>query len=174
MAWSAIELAVAALVSWWLTSNLFTAIRANDFLQPWFYSAGSCWAFTILIILIASGRGLLGRALSIVPLVFLGEISYSLYLWHMIVYKVIFRQGWNQIEPIYVFGLLLVLASASYLLIERPCRSLVASMVAKAGRNRRHPRALAEQANGRAWPRRARDGAAPPPCRRPPLRHQRL
>jgi peptidoglycan/LPS O-acetylase OafA/YrhL len=136
MAWSVIELAAVVLAGWWLTSTLFTTIRANDFLEPWFYSAGSCWAFTILIVLIASGRGLFGRTLSAAPLVFLGEISYSLYLWHMIVFKVFFRQGWNQIEPIYVFALLLVLASASYLLVEKPCRSRVASMVAKVGRRR--------------------------------------
>lgn len=139
IAWSAIELAAAALVGWWLTSHVFAAIRVNEFLEPWFYSAGSCWAFAILIVLIASGRGLLGRALSTAPLVFLGEISYSLYLWHMIVFKVFFRQGWNQIEPIYVFALLLVLASASYLLVEKPCRSWVASVVAKVDRQRSRP-----------------------------------
>jgi peptidoglycan/LPS O-acetylase OafA/YrhL len=139
IAWSAIELAAVVLVGWWLTSDLFTAISAYEFLQPWFYNAGSCWAFTILIVLIASGRGVLGRALSIAPLVFLGEISYSLYLWHMIVCKVFFRQGWNQIEPIYVFALLLVLASASYLVVEKPCRSWVAMMVAKADRKRSRP-----------------------------------
>jgi peptidoglycan/LPS O-acetylase OafA/YrhL len=139
MAWSTIELAAVALSGWWLTSSLFTAIRGDDFLQPWFYSAGSCWIFTILIIAIASGRGLLGRVLSLAPLVFLGEISYSLYVWHMIVCKIFFRQEWNQIEPIYVFALLLVLATASYLVIEKPCRSRIAIMVAKSGRNRGHP-----------------------------------
>ncbi|MBO0754746.1 MAG: acyltransferase [Bradyrhizobiaceae bacterium] len=141
IAWSAIELAAVALAGWWFTSNLFTAISATDFLQPWFYSAGSCWAFAILIILIASGRGLLGRVLSIPPLVFLGEISYSLYLWHLIVCKIFFYQHWNQIEPIYFFALLLVLAGASYLLIEKPCRSRVARMVGAADRNRSHPHA---------------------------------
>jgi len=138
VAWSTIELAAVVLVGWWLTSYLFTAINGNDFLQPWFFSAGSCWTFTILIVFIASGQGLLGRALSIAPLVFLGEISYSAYLWHLIVCKIFSRHGWTQIGPIYAFALLLVLAIASYLLVEKPCRSWVASMVAKASRTRTH------------------------------------
>ena len=40
-------------------------------------SAGSFWAFAILIAVFATGRGLLSRALSVCPLVFLGEISFS-------------------------------------------------------------------------------------------------
>ena len=65
----------------------------------------------------------LSRLLSWRPLVYLGLISYALYLWHLPVYKLLYRQldgwPWGLVAAIAV-TLSLALASLSYRFVERP------------------------------------------------------
>lgn len=78
-------------------------------------------------LLIASGEGRNGRplpGLSSAPLVFIGQISYSAYLWHWPLFS-LYRYGYG--EPslfacIVIISLTILLAWASYNLIELPAR----------------------------------------------------
>jgi peptidoglycan/LPS O-acetylase OafA/YrhL len=79
-------------------------------------------------LIIHSGRHLptaAGRLLSLPPVVFIGRISYSLYLWHWpVLVFAIFRYG-HEIGTPARLGLVaaaLALATVSYLLVEQPAR----------------------------------------------------
>jgi len=68
------------------------------------------------------------RALSIAPIVFLGELSFGIYMWHMSVIQLL---GYLGVLPkSFIVALLLVgavtvaVAALTYLLVERPTLSL--------------------------------------------------
>ena len=54
----------------------------------WLRAAGSCFLFAPLLVALAGGRGLVGRALSKPLFVKLGEVSFAFYLVHVIVMRV--------------------------------------------------------------------------------------
>jgi peptidoglycan/LPS O-acetylase OafA/YrhL len=78
-----------------------------------------------LVVGAALEPGRLGRYLSWRPLVWLGTISYSLYLWHYFVWWLL------DYRPFLGLGLTLVVATACYYTVERPFR--------QASRSRRTP-----------------------------------
>jgi peptidoglycan/LPS O-acetylase OafA/YrhL len=95
IAWTVAELAVLTGVSLWLTM-LFVP-EAGMFplrwMAPlWVTPSGSCWVFAILIATFAGGHGAVGRLLSIALFVWLGEISFAIYMVHQILFKIL---NWN-------------------------------------------------------------------------------
>jgi peptidoglycan/LPS O-acetylase OafA/YrhL len=67
--------------------------------------------------------GVIGRVLSVRPARFLGDISYSLYLWHwpvLVLGSAVLGHGGSRYERAGLVGLSVVLAIGSYYLIERP------------------------------------------------------
>ncbi|MDD0842197.1 acyltransferase family protein [Pseudomonas sp. Gutcm_11s] len=80
-----------------------------------------------LLIWAGSGRGMgVSRLLALRPLVLVGLISYSLYLWHWPVLA-FYRYVYGGVEPlagILLFGLMLLLSVVSYRWVEKPCRRL--------------------------------------------------
>jgi peptidoglycan/LPS O-acetylase OafA/YrhL len=79
--------------------------------------------------IIAAGRErttLVGRALSLRPLVFIGLISYSLYLWHWPLYvfdkATLFFALTPKVEKLVLLALSFVLAGLSWRLVEEPFR----------------------------------------------------
>ena len=92
----------------------------------------------------AGGRTWVGRALSTRPAVFIGLISYSLYLWHWPVMVFAKYYAIDQLEPVQmalVLVLALVLAIASWRFIETPFRR--SSLPARASRRRAYSAAAA-------------------------------
>lgn len=83
-------------------------------------------ATAILLHAGAGGAGVVQRLLSLRPVVFVGLISYSLYLWHWPL--LVFARYRNAMEPLeprvswLLFVSALVLATASYRLVETPFR----------------------------------------------------
>jgi peptidoglycan/LPS O-acetylase OafA/YrhL len=123
--WTTIELVVVISVLIWL-KWLFYFIEPLipvTFLATIYGNAGSCWIFAILIPVLASGRGLIGNLLSTKLPVFLGEISFSIYMIHQILYK--FFSGWLPKESTTTtmyFAALIFIATATFLIIEKPAR----------------------------------------------------
>ena len=115
--------------------NLVEPLKATDVgkvVRFWLLYDGNCFAFAGLIFVCALQKGLLSRMLSNKVCVWLGEISYSIYLLHMALI-VIYAQnkqlfaGIN--SPIVFAGYCLVLIGASHLtytFIEKPMRKLLA------------------------------------------------
>jgi len=91
-----------------------------------------------LILGVLDGQSPLARALSVGPVVFVGRISYSLYLWHFPVF-VVLDVNKPGVEPAVVPALLItvVCAVASYYFIELPFL-----------RRKRQPRAYADRTEG--------------------------
>lgn len=106
-------------------SVVILALLLCAFFFPPEYAIASLLTVIILtlLLLLSPPEAPAGRLLSISVTVFLGQISYSLYLWH---WPVITQKAFglaNESTPSGVYLLLsLVLAVASYYLIERPLR----------------------------------------------------
>lgn len=83
-------------------------------------------AFAIIWAGMASDRGtLIGRCLTARPLVFIGRISYSLYLWHwpiLVFYTLLHPAGVSPLETCLLLGLILVVSVLSWRFIELPFR----------------------------------------------------
>lgn len=127
--------ALAALVM--LRSNHWLNELHNDPIvglggKVWLVHGGlACLPFAALIVVMALGRGALARALAARPLVFLGEVSFSIYMLHHILLRTyqFHRPSLPALPPLVAFAAYLavvLLASAlAWRLIERPCRSLL-------------------------------------------------
>jgi peptidoglycan/LPS O-acetylase OafA/YrhL len=77
-------------------------------------------------------RGLIRRGLRLKPMVYLGLISYGIYLWHLTVIPLVRDEWWGRAPQsvgfwqlvIPVFVLTVVVATVSYYVVERPCIDL--------------------------------------------------
>lgn len=122
-AWTLLEVGVLALCVFWLGyagSHIYSQVLSN-YAQLYFGPAGSCWVFALLIGIFASSRGALARSLSWRPVMFLGEISFSIYMLHQILIKVfVATLGWPAVPEVVFFPVLFLIASVSYLLVEKP------------------------------------------------------
>ncbi len=95
----------------------------------WMYEGGFLVFATLCAVLLASvqahPQGLVATALAWAPLVWVGRISYGLYLWHWPVYVVLspVRTGLSGAALLVLrFAVTFALASASYYLVEMPIR----------------------------------------------------
>jgi peptidoglycan/LPS O-acetylase OafA/YrhL len=84
-------------------------------------------AFPLLVLLCAQGEGLLARLCATRPVVWLGAISYSIYLWHWLAIQIGVRLPgieptglvWNTA----MIGIVLIISWASFHWIEQPARA---------------------------------------------------
>jgi peptidoglycan/LPS O-acetylase OafA/YrhL len=80
------------------------------------------------IVAFSGPQARLTRVLSVAPLVFLGEISYGIYLWHEAIHHVLFNEG--VLSSSYIPGFLeiatctVALATGTYYLVEKPALRL--------------------------------------------------
>jgi peptidoglycan/LPS O-acetylase OafA/YrhL len=92
---------------------------------------GGCALLLLLPLVLGPQREGLAPALGARPLQLLGEISYGIFLWHLIVLETVvrvlherlFTGSWLVVFAL-TWGLTVVVASASYLLVERPALRL--------------------------------------------------
>ena len=114
--------------------GLLLILLALLFLQPWTPFPGlaavpPCLGTALIIAAGHSGSNIIGRLLSLRPLVFIGLISYSLYLWHwpLIVveqFGLVLVDGLSKHQnQAFVFLLSLVMATLSWRFIEIPVRT---------------------------------------------------
>jgi peptidoglycan/LPS O-acetylase OafA/YrhL len=87
--------------------------------------SGSCWAFAILIPIFASARGKISQALSLDPLVWLGEISFGFYMFHLIVTRAVCFYLGDAAPPLLIFALTFNLAAVNHRWVELPARRLI-------------------------------------------------
>lgn len=125
LAWSALELLVMVIALLW-TGLWFMPINdqmPNSIPRLVFDIDGSAWLFAMVIAILALGHGAIGRLLSARPLVFLGEISFSVYMLHQILMRHVDRVPSSELtKPWIFFPALLLFASGTFLLVEKPAQ----------------------------------------------------
>jgi peptidoglycan/LPS O-acetylase OafA/YrhL len=139
IAWTMVEVAALAFALWCVQDGRLhvTALVQSSSLpvaQEWLVHASGCFGFVILIWVMASGTGLVGRSLTFPPLIFLGEISYGIYLLHQVL---IFGYSVHPdiMPPIPTalrwpafLAVLLTTSSLSYFLLEQPLRAKIRAL----------------------------------------------
>jgi peptidoglycan/LPS O-acetylase OafA/YrhL len=134
---TALEVGCIALIAAYIgnISHVIEPLKARHFgamLQYWLLYDGNCFAFAALIFLCALQKGHVAKLLSNKVCVYLGEISYSIYLLHMIGLVVYMQhaQMFSKINSIFVFaGYCAVViggAHLTYTYIEKPLRKKLA------------------------------------------------
>ena len=111
---------------------LIPAIRFDESTPfPGLAAIPPCLGAAFIIAAGETGTSLVGRVLSWRPVVFIGLISYSLYLWHwpLLVFQrtnslLDFPPGWSLHKTeLATFAIMIVIATLSWALIERPFRT---------------------------------------------------
>ncbi|MCW8087511.1 acyltransferase family protein [Sabulicella glaciei] len=123
--------ALLILVAWFVYG--FPAVyglllqKAPSILLRWFTVGGSCFAFALVIAVFSKGKGLIGHVLSTRPLVWLGEISFALYMVHQITMKWFYLKRIEGLidpaGPILAFGACIALAALLHHGVEVPMHS---------------------------------------------------
>ena len=108
-------------------AGVLVALAAARYPQSWLYLGGmTALALATAAVIAPGGDAWFGtRLLSLPPLVWLGRISYSLYLWHVPAVSEIgsHTRSWpNPVRALVATAVSVVLASASYYLIEQRFR----------------------------------------------------
>jgi peptidoglycan/LPS O-acetylase OafA/YrhL len=135
LAWSAAEVASIALLLAYIASGREYMYSPTE---PGIIHAAQQWArrvdlapmFAVIIFIMASGTGAIGRFIAWRPIVFLGEISFSLYMVHQPVIAYLARYPDLLSLPAVVkfpivAAIALMLATLTYLFIERPGRAMI-------------------------------------------------
>jgi len=128
-----------AVLNLYLTPLLLGPNHA-DSLNPlvhWLEHSSGAPLYACLILIMAFQRGWLSRTFSVGPMVFLGEISYSVYLVHWIVLQ--YLQGWqSQLQSVptwcgcAIYWLIVIaLASGIFTFVERPARQIMRGWIGK-------------------------------------------
>lgn len=130
---TAIEFYGLALVIWGMHSaydvGLLGAAYWGRTGAVWVETSGCAPIFAIFIFIVASARGLLSKLLSLWPLVFLGEISFSLYLTHVPLIRILDTNGTlrlidNGYIRVAVYWVIVILISSLvWKFVEVPARS---------------------------------------------------
>lgn len=123
LAWLLLGLLVAVTPSlWaWLSGDAFDAGLS----QRWFTAFGLGWG--MLLLAVSWGGGLLRRFFASAPMRLIGVVSFSAYLWHLPVLRVVDGLGaraWGWGGLIFLLVAVLLVSMASFLLFERPWREV--------------------------------------------------
>ncbi|MCL5229103.1 acyltransferase family protein [Pseudomonas nunensis] len=108
----------------WLSKNVLVNIAPQA--GVWVLVAGSFISFSILISVFSVQRGALSSFLTWTPLVYLGKISFSLYMVHQLVIRCMYKWNGGSFEAdwlvfyISYWSLSLICAAALFHLIEQP------------------------------------------------------
>jgi len=110
-----------------LLAITYCATRTNIVLgYPDYHAVIVSIASALLILVGATTNGIASRILSLSPLVFIGSISYSLYLWHWPIFATGRYLGLTEsvIFKVSCYAVTFIAAYFSYILIEKPCRKI--------------------------------------------------
>jgi peptidoglycan/LPS O-acetylase OafA/YrhL len=139
---SLLEVGVIAAIIIYLL-NIFDATKCLQpdsyglALQEWLIYDGNCFAFAALILLCAIQKGAVSQLLSGKTLVWLGEISYSLYLLHFVILMYYLKNlaSFAQFNPVLLFAaylaLTIIAAHIMHTFLETPMRKWMVGSLKK-------------------------------------------
>jgi peptidoglycan/LPS O-acetylase OafA/YrhL len=120
LVWTILECAAVALTVAWLFNVQEVVSRITVYpLALWIFVAGGAPLFAVLIVALADGRGIVGRILSRREFVYLGAISFPLYLLH---YPVMRLMQLRNVGETLVFGDIFFGSIVLHEVIEKPAR----------------------------------------------------
>jgi peptidoglycan/LPS O-acetylase OafA/YrhL len=91
----------------------------------------------VILDIIYSPSSILRKILSIKILVWIGSISYGLYLWHFPIFRALRMMGFHRLEVLFIgIGCTFVVASISYYFLERPILKLKSRLAPDTPRDR--------------------------------------
>jgi peptidoglycan/LPS O-acetylase OafA/YrhL len=123
--WSVLEAAAVFFVWLWLENFTILIDAAPASLKMWVSVSGAAIPFAALMVAIASGRGIIGKTISLRPFVWLGQISFSIYMLHQVLMKIFAHLPPQYVSEWTLFGTILALSVFSFYLVEAPGRSMV-------------------------------------------------
>lgn len=147
---SALERCWRTPVCWALVFAFVWLMFNQRLLERTIYLGAAAITVPLIINLLSAPEGLLARAISCPPLRFIGRISYSLYLYHLLVRNVLYH--YHPDQPVYLsatitFAVSIALATLSWHLLEsRVLRSRGSRAAQPATAVPRRPRLAAEGA----------------------------
>ncbi|HEX6529505.1 MAG TPA: acyltransferase family protein, partial [Burkholderiales bacterium] len=133
-AWTVAEVAALAACggAMYYTPQFAEMIRAplGNAARMWMIHSGSFLAFASVVFVMAQGAGAISRLLRLRLFVLLGEISFSMYLLHLMLLLVWRRSEWWQgiTGALLFFSVLLGLSALVWLVVERPARRGILSL----------------------------------------------
>jgi peptidoglycan/LPS O-acetylase OafA/YrhL len=132
LAWAAIEAClIIALLLWMGLAVDAVTPRLTTPLRLWFDTSGSCWLFALLIVAAASSRGPAVMLLAWRPFVWLGEISFAVYLFHQPVMNgLAYHFGPDMPIPI-IFAVIVAVAAAAHHGMETPARRYILNIAGR-------------------------------------------
>lgn len=120
--------AVIANTNQWLK---LAGIDAHSAAGMYLNYCGNALGYVVLIFAIAMQRGHISRLLNLPILIFLGEVSYSVYLWHSPLIEC-YRQHTDLFMTIprvlrysLFWGVLIAVSTLTYFIVEKPCRDIL-------------------------------------------------
>lgn len=130
---SMLEITALILTILWMVTGYDYVVRyaqpalalIPDVFNQWLRTIGSAWIIAILLVSIASAKGLVGRFLSIPIFVWLGEISFAVYMIHQILLKFFVIHYPQRIEAAMYFLVLIIVSAMLHHFIEIPMRKLL-------------------------------------------------
>lgn len=141
IAWTLIEFISIAVLILYIVYGRIPAFGVLAHLAPgnlmnWLVHTDTAAAFALVIVATASGTGWISRILGSAPLVFLGEISYSIYMLHQIMIEFLSRHGlisWvpYKLQFFVLLALIIALSAVCYLLVESPMRGTIVQLVSR-------------------------------------------
>jgi len=126
----------AAILSLFLSTKAYLLNSVSPAAAEYLIHSGSAIAFAGLIFVCSFERGVISNALRARPLVLLGEISYSIYLFHQILLQYLTRYSKDfrllyfipdHLQYPVFLALLLAVSFVSWRFVEAPCRGLIKS-----------------------------------------------
>ena len=134
--WTVLEVGAIALFLWgarYWTWDMISFVRSSPLpvAEQWLIHASSCFVAAVLIVALAGAYGLVGKLLSLAPFVFLGEISYAMYMVHQILIRwcsahldVVSLISEGLAFPVFVAALLAI-SALIFLFVENPARKAI-------------------------------------------------
>lgn len=127
---SLIEIAtLSALLLWLSNFDVISAASPSQF-SMWFKITGCTLPFAAFIVVFASGRGIVGAILSRPSLVWLGQISFAIYLLHYVLMKIfVLRLPVLMSSELMFFATLFLLTASAHYAIEMRGKLLILSFL---------------------------------------------